>query len=63
MMEKGKKWKENVRWGERDGRAATTTTHHAAGVVAKGDAARVHHPVVGVTYTVDGEAGGLGPGC
>lgn len=35
---------------------------HGAGVVAEGDAARVHQPAVRVTQRVAHEAGGLGPG-
>lgn len=37
-------------------------TYHAPGVVLEGDAARVHHPDMRVTYAVDAEAVGLGPG-
>jgi len=39
------------------------STHHTASVVLEHDAARVHHPAIRVTQTVDSEPVGLGPGC
>ena len=39
-----------------------SVAHHAAGVISKGVAARVHEPVVGITQSVRGVAVGLRPG-
>lgn len=38
-------------------------TYHAAGVIPKGHATGVHHPIIGVTNTLDPKSFGLCPGC
>ena len=47
---------------KREQKRRSSGAYHAAGVVAKGHAARIHHPVR-VTQRVQREAGALGPGC
>lgn len=37
-------------------------THHAAGVIPEGHAARVHHPKVGITHSGLAEVSGGEPG-
>lgn len=51
------------RRGKRKERVGATKTYHAASVIAKGGAARVHHPEIWVTNAPDPVAGRLLPGC
>ena len=58
------RWKDGkVKLNEENGGRAKGETYHAASMIAKGGAARVHHPEIRVTNAPDPVAGRLLPGC